>query len=856
MLLETVINSDGQQIYVKTLVKSFVQGKELPVNSIHMGSSSLDSDTNWVVIVCIPGQLYCVNGTLNLNALNTQPSQPLVGNMWSAAMIDTQQPAVLSSFFNNRNLLKSHSTSSTQTDAPNNFCLFPILSDSYGLPEKYAWLNPDGISAGTILIGKSDGYEMIKQDWHVAHKLVEGIYKYPINICLSEYHIAVLHSDRLSSHFFGSKAIGITRDFTSQFIWVYAETSIFNFRPVNEARDVWRILLEKKDFVAAQKITKVMTDPRPYQIVIKKVAANYLSQQKFVEAAELLAKSDEPFENTVMKFLKFNSRESRNGLKSYLDLRLSSPSKPSRVQRDILIIWLLEIQLSELAELRRNAAGNEPTNDETSGNFSFAQKGNQIKRLREELFRFLDRHIVTESISENRLAIYRLITTHVDFETQLHVAAKLKDYDVLVKVYLLQKDYTKALEIISSQASSALFYTYAEDLFENKPREFVVALINAGRLVRPGQIVSIFFNCQSSMEKVAAAFVYLNHAISKELADQATHDFLIKLFAETRPNSLLEHLKKFGKNKRKVPYSISKALSICIEKKLTECCVFLYCLLEMYETAVKLALTVRVELAKECAIELNQSFSGDPVDFLSGDIDFIEASQRDSSMTVEAKKHVWIEIAKHMIRENYNIFQCMELLKESNNVIKIQDILSFFPEFTKIEYFKQPLCDCLKEHALKIQELQKEMSYVSESATQIQSHIEKAKSNVTVVKAGEKCNHCSHQLLSKPFFIFNCRHFLHYDCTIEYLRQCFTAEESDLLNNLLKSERTLQAEILIKSGKEKSDSEAELVKLRREIKEFVAAECPMCGHDRLTSLLAKPIVSEQAYQKLSNEWAL
>jgi hypothetical protein len=56
-----------------------------------------------------------------------------------------------------------------------------------------------------------------------------------------------------------------------------------------------------------------------------------------------------------------------------------------------------------------------------------------------------------------------------------------------------------------------------------------------------------------------------------------------------------------------------------------------------------------------------------------------------------------------MIQQNFNIFQCMELLKESNNVIKIQDILSFFPEFTKIEYFKQPLCDCLKEHALKIQ---------------------------------------------------------------------------------------------------------------------------------------------------------
>jgi hypothetical protein len=124
----------------------------------------------------------------------------------------------------------------------------------------------------------------------------------------------------------------------------------------------------------------------------------------------------------------------------------------------------------------------------------------------------------------------------------------------------------------------------------------------------------------------------------------------------------------------------------------------------MYEMAVKLALTIRVELAKECAIELNQSQLNDHDDFLDDDIDFIEASQNENlSLTQEAKKHVWLEIAKYMIQQNYDISQCMELLKESNNVIKIQDILSFFPEFTKIEHFKEPLCNCLKEHASKIQ---------------------------------------------------------------------------------------------------------------------------------------------------------
>lgn len=157
---------------------------------------------------------------------------------------------------------RSHSVNSTQVDSPNNFCVYPILSDDYGLPEKYAWLNGDGISAGSIRTSKSDGYEMIKQDWHIANKLVEGVFKHPLNICLSEYHVVVLHVDRFQAvsllnqkvayenvlgvnngfrikHLYlqnGSRFLGITRDYASQAFWAYTDRYIFNYRPVNEAR--------------------------------------------------------------------------------------------------------------------------------------------------------------------------------------------------------------------------------------------------------------------------------------------------------------------------------------------------------------------------------------------------------------------------------------------------------------------------------------------------------------------------------------------------------------------------------------------------------------------------------------------
>lgn len=71
-----------------------------------------------------------------------------------------------------------------------------------------------------------------------------------------------------------------------------------------------------------------------------------------------------------------------------------------------------------------------------------------------------------------------------------------------------------------------------------------------------------------------------------------------------------------------------------------------------------------------------------------------------------AKKFVLIlftNIARHMIQNNEEIAACICLLKESNDVLEIQDILTYLPEFVKIEHFKEPLCECLKEHSIKIQ---------------------------------------------------------------------------------------------------------------------------------------------------------
>lgn len=51
------------------------------------------------------------------------------------------------------------------------------------------------------------------------------------------------------------------------------------------------------------------------------------------------------------------------------------------------------------------------------------------------------------------------------------------------------------------------------------------------------------------------------------------------------------------------------------------------------------------------------------------------------------RKKLWLSIAKHVIQENKDTKGALEFLKQSN-LLKIEDILPFFPDFVLIDDFK------------------------------------------------------------------------------------------------------------------------------------------------------------------------
>src|SRR6478672_3977448 len=105
----------------------------------------------------------------------------------------------------------------------------------------------------------------------------------------------------------------------------------------------------------------------------------------------------------------------------------------------------------------------------------------------------------------------------------------------------------------------------------------------------------------------------------------------------------------------------------------------------------------------------------------------------------------------------------MELLNQCN-LLKIEDILPFFPDFTRIDDFKQEICASLEDYNRHIDELKQEMDEATSSASMIRMDIKDLRNKYGHVVANQKCTICEYFVLTREFYLFPCNHVFHSDC--------------------------------------------------------------------------------------------
>lgn len=464
--------------------------------------------------------------------------------------------------------------------------------------------------------------------------------------------------------------------------------------------------LDRNEYDLARKYSS--DNPAHFDIVNSRIAEDLYDRKQFIQSAQVYSMTKKSFEEVTLKFLQVNENLP---LILYLKSRLNECDVLlDQTQITMLVVWIVELYLTEM-------------------------KRSSLERQK-EFDDFMRQPIVQVCLKENRKVIYDLIASHGDNYNLTALTTLNEDYAEVINQYIQDNEYRDALEMLKVQKKPEMFYKFAPILMEELPAETIQALIDRGKNLSAVKLLPAL-RSRSTQHRIEI-LKYLEFSIfSLGIQEQSIHNYLIQLYTKYQENEKLQsYFETQGKDVTMIQYDVHYALRLCRESNIKEACVFLLCLLELWQQAVELALTMKPKT-------LAQKTASQPSDR-------------------ELSRKLWLIIAEHEIGGE-NVEEALELLKMCD-LLRIEDLLPFFSDFQKIDHFKEVICNSLKEYNQKIQERKKEMEECGDAAEKVRSSIQSFRNRSVTICAQDKCSSCGQFLLLKPFFLFPCSHKFHNDC--------------------------------------------------------------------------------------------
>ncbi|WVQ94630.1 hypothetical protein IAU59_001710 [Kwoniella sp. CBS 9459] len=572
-----------------------------------------------------------------------------------------------------------------------------------------------------------------------------GLPPVPLAVAITPWHWLLLYSDRVIGISrenekvvwneqlplaADEQAVGLSADPASRTFWIYTDRSILEVLVRNEDRDVWRAKLEKGEYSDA--LTFARSLPQK-DIVLSRQGDSLFDQGRFIQAAQCYAKSSRSFEFVTLRFIDVDERDA---LRMYLADRLDLLNKKDRTQRMMLATWLVEIYLSKCNTLEDIVAAESAISDVESLTM-------ERKLMEEDLKNF----ITTYQNDLEPKVVYELILSHGRTDLYLFYANLNKDHGKVVEHYVTEEKWLKAIDVLNRQDSVDLYYRFASILMRHAPKETVDSWLRQSSL-SPRRLIPAILQQQQRNEPISAnhAIRYLTHVVHNQgSTDTTIYNLLLTFYAsdsDSDDGPLLRFLSSCPDDPitERPYYDLDYALRTCKQHNRIQPCVLIYSKLGLYESSVDLALEKGdLELAK------------------------INADRPDDDDAL--RKKLWLKIAKYVVQEQMDIKSAMKFL-ESTDLLKIEDILPFFPDFVVIDDFKTEICSALEEYSARIDDLKAEMDEATASAESIRRDIEGLANRFVTIEPGDKCWKCGVNLTTRQFYVFPCQHVFHADCLI------------------------------------------------------------------------------------------
>ena len=525
----------------------------------------------------------------------------------------------------------------------------------------------------------------------------------------------------------GQKAIGLCVDLQKNTFWLFTSQEIFEIVVRDEDRDIWKIMLKMQHFDAALQYAQT---PAQRDAVATASGDYLISKGLFNDAAGVYGKSSKPFEEVALSFVD-NSQP--DALRKYLLAKLGTFKKSFVMQRIMIASWLIEIFMAKLNSLDDTII----TRAELSETLDPVQSKKELEAVRGEYQAFINKH----KSDLDRKTVYDIIGSHGREQELLYYANAINDYNYVLSYWVQRERWTDALNVLKKQTDPDIFYRYSSVLMTHVASDLVEVLMRQPNL-KPRNLVPALLEYDRHFRGPLSqnqAIRYLQYVVGQlSSTDSAIHNTLVSIYA-SHPSkdetALLSYLESQGDEPRFDP---DFALRLCIENRRVLACVHIYTNMGQYVQAVDLALSHdEIELASVIA---------------------------DRPMTnAPLRKKLWLAVAKKVISQSNGIKTAIEFLKRCE-LLKIEDLIPFFPDFVVIDDFKEEICGALEDYSRNIDALKKEMDESSQTAANIKIDIAALDKRYAIVEPGEKCYVCGLPLLVRQFFVFPCQHAFHSDC--------------------------------------------------------------------------------------------
>ncbi|RAL10042.1 vacuolar protein sorting protein DigA [Aspergillus homomorphus CBS 101889] len=715
----------------------------------------------------------------------------------------------------------THEIQKPSSAAPSMLAISPILADAQntgGVTDKeFAWLSSHGVFHGQLqyspdkLSKPFETASMLSRSLFPASESARGgkkLIQDPITaVTLSQWHIFALVEgrivavNRMSEEIVfdeavlepGQSALGLLTDATQHTYWLFTSREIYEIAVEDEDRDVWKVYLQKQMFDQALKYARTSAQ----KDAVSTASGDYLADKgRYLEAAAVWGKSSKGFEEVCLTLI---NRGEHDALRKYLLSQLSTYKKSSSMQRIMVASWLVEVFMTKLNSLDDNIA----TRAELAEGTSTEEVKDELSTVRAEFQDFVIRY---RSDLDKKTA-YDIVSSHGREEELLFFATTVNDYNYVLSYWTLREKWAEALNVLQRQSDPDVFYKYSSVLMTHAAAGLVDILMRQTNL-EPERLIPALLNYNKTVNVPLGqnqAVRYLNFIIvNHPNPSAAVHNTLISIHASSPSTSeagLLTYLQ--SQQSSPPPYDADFALRLCIQHQRVQSCVHIYSAMGQYLQAVELALQHEdIELA---AIVADRPEGNDKL-----------------------RKKLWLLVAEKKIRQpGTGIKDAIEFLRRCE-LLRIEDLIPFFPDFVVIDDFKDEICSALEDYSRHIDRLRQEMDNSAHTARQIRTEIAALDTRYAIVEPGEKCWLCSLPVLSRQFFVFPCQHAFHSDCLGKEVLEGAGGKKKYI--------RDLQAQL--NKGTLSAARREEVV---RELDGLIAEACILCG-DHAIKQIDRPFI--------------